>query len=732
MARSSSLFPWLIAVALSVPLSLATALAEPVFVGVLPKKLSITDQGGGAGKLKLMLADGAIDKGDAPEPATIASATYVAYDGASTSFEVPAGAFNNVFGWISNDATSARFLNRDAPDGPTRVRSLQVRTGSLIKLAASATGEVGQSLDVAGEGAPTAGVSVAVCIANGGEEICHCATAQTCKWKETGSGAKLSCKGGVADPACAAIPAAGSDVACADLPEPPSGPCEVTAGDDSTLLLGDVLAPLVVYRGGQVLVDATGLIACVGCDCADQAPGATRVSCPGAAISPALVNPHEHLGFAHNSPAADTGERYEHRHDWRLGLNGHTQISTPGGASINQIRWGELRHLLGGATSIVGGSNGAAGLLRNLDSLTNQGGLEQDSVEYDTFPLGDNSGPQVASGCDGYPSIVDDASIASEDAYAAHVAEGIDAFAANEFSCLSTDEGSAEDVLEPQSAFIHALAVDADSAALMAAQGTALIWSPRSNIRLYGNTAQPQVMKRLGVQVALGTDWTPSGSMNMLRELRCAADYNDVYLDSYFSSRDLWEMATISAAAAAGVNDVVGSLRIGREADISIFSSDAGDGYDAVVDAEPKDVLLVLRSGTALYGDSSVVNALASGCDALDVCGQEKRVCMMSETGMTLAQLSAAVGAIYPAFACGVPPDEPTCTPSRSVSVNGSSVYDGSTVLGDVDGDGISDGSDNCVQVFNPVMPVDDGVQRDADGDGEGDACDLCPLSAGC
>ena len=53
----------------------------------------------------------------------------------------------------------------------------------------------------------------------------------------------------------------------------------------------------------------------------------------------------------------------------------------------------------------------------------------------------------------------------------------------------------------------------------MSTQGASLVWSPRSNVSLYGDTALVSVYKRMGVNVALGTDWLPTGSMNLLREL---------------------------------------------------------------------------------------------------------------------------------------------------------------------------------------------------------------------
>ena len=43
-----------------------------------------------------------------------------------------------------------------------------------------------------------------------------------------------------------------------------------------TLLVGNVLGFEERYVGGEVLVDATGLIGCVGCDCAAVDPGDRR------------------------------------------------------------------------------------------------------------------------------------------------------------------------------------------------------------------------------------------------------------------------------------------------------------------------------------------------------------------------------------------------------------------------------------------------------------------------
>ena len=60
---------------------------------------------------------------------------------------------------------------------------------------------------------------------------------------------------------------------------------------------------------------------------------------------------------------------------------------------------------------------------------------------------------------------------------------------------------------------------------MMEYKGISLIWSPRSNVALYGDTAPVTLYDRMGVNIGLGTDWLISGSMNMLRELACAASF---------------------------------------------------------------------------------------------------------------------------------------------------------------------------------------------------------------
>lgn len=522
-----------------------------------------------------------------------------------------------------------------------------------------------------------------------------------------------------------------TEVVCEQLPPNPSGAtCEVTGTDAAKLFKGIVLTPTTIYRGGRVAIDAGGTITCVGCDC-DPA-GHAVISCPDGAISPGLINTHDHITFTQNPPYTDTGERYEHRHQWRRGQDGHSQIPSSGGASAAQIQWGELRFLMGGATSIVG-SGGQSGLLRNLDG-GNREGLPGSRVNFDTFPLDDSGGNRRTTDCNYGGTPTTPADVANDGAYEPHTAEGIDPTARNEFLCESSESydgttpGVSSNLLLPKTAMIHGIGLTPADYGAMAQAGTGLIWSPRSNITLYGDTARVSVAERLGVEIALGTDWMPTGSMNLLRELKCADEFNTNYLH-YFTDVQLWQMVTTNPAALTATDSAIGLLAVGKTADIAVFRANGGKTFRAVIDAEPADVALVMRGGKTLYGDAAAVATLAgNGCDTVDVCGTDKRVCLMGEVGKTFSALQTAAGNIYPAFTCGAPPNEPTCTPKRAVSVAGSTIYTGVASADDSDGDGIANADDKCPDRFDPIRPMDSSEQGDADGDGVGDACDVCPL----
>jgi cytosine/adenosine deaminase-related metal-dependent hydrolase len=523
-----------------------------------------------------------------------------------------------------------------------------------------------------------------------------------------------------------------------------SGVCQVTkTGTGAKVIRGNVLGPEETFHGGEVLIDANGTIRCAACSCAADPSyaAASVITCAEGAISPGLINAHEHMTFQNNRPIKHGDERYEHRNDWQTGRNGHTRLTYDSKASELVRAFGEIRHLMSGATSMAG-AGGASGFTRNVDTKAHElEGLPMLVANSDTFPLGTPS-KLLASGCDYPTNRTDQRRVDRYEGYLPHISEGIDSEAHNEMVCANAKGDY--DIIRRQTAIIHAVALFAPDANGIRDSGAKVIWSPRSNVDLYGNTAPVVMLDLAGVVVALGTDWIPSGSMNMLRELRCADEWNQKYFDKHFTDADLWRMATINGAFATGTSHATGMLKPNYFADIAVFDASKNKDHRAVLSAGVEDVALVLRGGVPLYGDEALLSSPIWGTNARcaqwqgGVCGKAKTICVdttadgASNQPATLAEIRTAGEKFYPAFFCKdqTPTDEPSCFPKRPKAVRGSTVYTGVPAPNDSDGDGVPDALDNCPTIFNPVRPMDGGRQADTDRDGIGDACDECPIDA--
>src|SRR4029077_15289699 len=105
-----------------------------------------------------------------------------------------------------------------------------------------------------------------------------------------------------------------------------------------------------------------------------------------------------------------------------------------------------------------------------------------------------------------------------------HLAEGVGATAHRYFEDLQPADGSW--AISPHLIGIHSVALTSSDVAIVHAHGGSMVWSPLSNLLLYGQTAQIAEFHGQGVPVGLGSDWSPSGSKNLLGELKVAAEYN--------------------------------------------------------------------------------------------------------------------------------------------------------------------------------------------------------------
>ena len=108
--------------------------------------------------------------------------------------------------------------------------------------------------------------------------------------------------------------------------------------------------------------------------------------------------------------------------------------------------------------------------------------------------------------------------------------------------------------------------------------GVGVVHNPQSNMKLAAGVAPvPQLMKE-GLKVGLGTDGAASNNdLSMWEEMDSAAKLHKVMSNDpkVMSAQEAFELATISGAAALHLEKEIGSLEVGKRADLVIVEGDS-------------------------------------------------------------------------------------------------------------------------------------------------------------
>jgi len=409
--------------------------------------------------------------------------------------------------------------------------------------------------------------------------------------------------------------------------------CAVIQAQDRTIVIsGTVVTPDKILSKGWVVIKDKKIAAVT-----DQLPteeNAIHID-TNDIIFPGFIDLHNHPMYA-MFETWHAGKLFNNRYEWRSLEKYKQEISTPAReiqdkpeGACDIAEFAEVQAVTGGTTTFSGmfmprsmGTNKPACLSR----------LAVRKLEIDSgfYPEPEKERVQNLLGVT--PRDLNEVNAQETlrrvtnkelDLVLIHVAEGnrTDLEATLEFSLLKC-----RTFLAPTTAVIHGSAFEKNDFQKMKSAGTALVWSPRSNIDLYGTTTDVVTAFQEGVSIALAPDWAPSGSRNMLAEIQYAAQLNKNKLNGFFSSQQLFEMATSIPAKIAHIDDKVGTIQPGLYADLFLLDGDPSRPFDTLVQSKPQDVSLVIVNGKPIYGDAKLMSKFNVTTEPVPYCGETKNL----------------------------------------------------------------------------------------------------------
>jgi 5-methylthioadenosine/S-adenosylhomocysteine deaminase len=415
---------------------------------------------------------------------------------------------------------------------------------------------------------------------------------------------------------------------------------------------GNIATPDGVIANGWLDIQ-DGRIAGILTARPDDVPGVPAVETSDF-IFPGFIDLHNHPSF-NVFPRWTPPHKFPNRYAWRSWdvykheLEDRFAAISAGGSSFCDIdEYVEIKALIGGTTSMIGFSgHGAAkplpdcikGLVRNLDAysgfyspdqgherIVNSIGitpLDMTALEAEHVRL------QIAAG--------------NIDLLAIHIAEGVPT---DDESAHELDRLEAAGLLSSHTTLIHSVGLSPAQLARVHRAGSSIVWSPRSNFELYGATANIDAAFREGVTIALAPDWSPTGSDNMLDEVKYASAVSREKLEGLVSNRQLIEMASEIPARIAHIDGKVGTLAPGMLADFFLVHGIASTNpYDSLVAGNVTDVDLVVIGGVPMYGDAKLLEKLAVKTEPVTVCNSSRALNADALPAGSFAQVESRLSA---------------------------------------------------------------------------------------
>jgi cytosine/adenosine deaminase-related metal-dependent hydrolase len=431
-----------------------------------------------------------------------------------------------------------------------------------------------------------------------------------------------------------------------------TGPVLTPADEPQLLDVDDPTSPALVLRGrivtmkedGEVIRDGAvylrdGVIVAVAGR--NDPPPAGFATAPvietGGTIYPGLLDLHNHLVY-NVATLWQVPKAFQNRDQWQRNSGYRENVTMPLGVLASDrdtvkaiVRYVETKVLLGGTTTVQGmrsrfGSSTPfyTGAVRNFEHT-------DDDRLPDAGSRIPNLDPKDAEQVDSFRR-----SLQTKKAYFYHLCEGIDAPTRKHYQNLVDN-----DLLQTSLVAIHCLALDAPDLTNLAAKGGKVVWSPLSNLLLYGKTLDAKRLE--DIPFTIGCDWTPSGSKNLLEEIKVA--WLSAQADGAALEReDLVAAVTRNAAQAVGWGDALGTIEKGKYADLLVTDTLKDDPYENLINATEANVKLVVIAGYPRHGDAELMEQYPPSDgkrESLTVGGRAKQLYLEHPTA-PLASLSFA------------------------------------------------------------------------------------------
>jgi 5-methylthioadenosine/S-adenosylhomocysteine deaminase len=187
--------------------------------------------------------------------------------------------------------------------------------------------------------------------------------------------------------------------------------------------------------------------------------------------------------------------------------------------------------------------------------------------------------------------------------------------------------------LGPDVVGAHSIWVDAADIATLAASGAGVVHNPESNMKLASGTMPIAALRAAGVPVGLGTDGPASNNdLDMFGAMLAAALLHKHAGEdpTALPAPEAVALATIEGARALGMQDRIGSLEVGKRADLVVVDGNSPslvpryDPYSHLAYvARAGDVRVTVVDGAVLYEDgafstldpAAVINAARAAAD---------------------------------------------------------------------------------------------------------------------